>query len=221
MTGNSRPVSGLAFAALAAAAVATGTAHSGTATTPSSVALSGAAPTWIAQAIDLGATSGQEQLTVQVHLAGRDPAGLAAYARAVSSPNSPLFHRYLSATQDLRRFGPDPAQTARLESWLKGTGLAVAAPSPQELVVHGTVAEADTAFDIHLHDYFLAGKRQRSPQSAPRLPSGIAADVVGISGLDTTSDAATHARRPSPIRGPDVRHRPRRARTGVLILDDP
>src|SRR6185437_7218569 len=147
----------------------------------------GVVPDWTSQATDLGATGAEQQLTTTIYLAGQDAADLAAYARAVSDPRSPMFHHYLSAAQARRRFGPDAADTAEVEAWLKHAGLTVTSPDPQELLARGTVAAVDSAFAIQLHDYLLAGRRQRAPQSPPRIPAGLASAVAGISGLDTTS----------------------------------
>ncbi|ACU77447.1 Peptidase S53 propeptide [Catenulispora acidiphila DSM 44928] len=185
MIRKQRLVSGFAVLAVAASAVGTAATWAAAAPLPSE-AVVGAVPSWTGQATDLGATSGQQQLTTTLYLGGQDPAGLAAYARAVSDPRSPAFHHYLSAAEALRRFGPDPARAAEVAGWLKRAGFTVTSPDPQELVAQGSVAAADNAFGVALHDYRLAGNARRAPQSPPRVPANLATAVVGISGLDTT-----------------------------------
>src|ERR1700681_3880703 len=44
-------------------------------------------------------------MTARVYLAGRDRAGLAAYATAVSTPGSALYRHYLTPAQLVTRFG--------------------------------------------------------------------------------------------------------------------
>ena len=48
----------------------------------------------VAAAKDLGAVAAGVRMDVTVVLKARDPAGLAAYARAVAAPGSPLYHDY-------------------------------------------------------------------------------------------------------------------------------
>lgn len=188
MLHKQRYISGLAaLAALALTAAVGGIGTTRAAATSAPVReMPGIVPDWTSQATDLGRTDAEQQLTTTVYLAGQDATGLATYARAVSDPRSPVFHHYLSAAQALHRFGPDAAHTAEVEGWLKHAGLTVTSPDPQELVAHGTVAAVESAFGVKLHDYLLAGRRQRAPQSSPRIPAGFASAVAGISGLDTT-----------------------------------
>lgn len=58
-----------------------------------------------------------------VALQPRDPAALAAYAAAVSTPGSGLYHRYLTVGQFTHRFGATPSQVAALRFSLRAAGL--------------------------------------------------------------------------------------------------
>ena len=62
---------------------------------------------------------------VTVVLAPRDPAGLAAYATAVSQPGSPLFRHYLSVAAFVRRFAPASHEVRRLEESLRREGWSI------------------------------------------------------------------------------------------------
>ena len=52
--------------------------------------LAGTRPAWATAKADKGATSDDSRVSARVYLAGRDAAGLAAYAKAVSDPASGL-----------------------------------------------------------------------------------------------------------------------------------
>ena len=85
--------------------------------------LGGSHPMWATSAADRGATPAATPIDVRVYLAGRDPQGLAAYARNVSDPKSASYGRYLSPAQVQSAFGPTSAQVSAVKAWLGGAGL--------------------------------------------------------------------------------------------------
>src|ERR1700743_1234836 len=72
--------------------------------------LSGTKPAWATTGSDKGATADAGQVTVRVYLAGRDAAGLTAYATAVSDPNSASYGKYLTPAQAQSRLGGTQGQ---------------------------------------------------------------------------------------------------------------
>ncbi|MBC3841537.1 hypothetical protein GXW82_18415 [Streptacidiphilus sp. 4-A2] len=101
----------------AAGTVAMAAPSQASAPAPAMRALAGTHPDWAAPSADKGATPSGQQLTARVYLAGRNPAGLAAYARAVSSPGNAAYDRFLSPAQALQAFGPTSAQVAAVRTW--------------------------------------------------------------------------------------------------------
>src|SRR5690349_9019865 len=87
------------------------------------------------------------------HPARGRPAGLAAYAKAVADPSSPMYGKYLSAKQTQARFGATKAQVAAVKSWLKSAGLKVTSVTPHYIAVSGDVAAAEKAFGTQLHNF--------------------------------------------------------------------
>jgi subtilase family serine protease len=128
-------------------------------------------------------------VNVRVYLAGQDPAGLTAYAQAVSDPTNAQYGNYLSANQVQARFGPTTAEADAVKSWLTNNGLTVTdATSGIAAYVSatGTVAEAGQTFGVSFGDYTdPSGSTARAPKTAATVPSSVAADVLAISGLDT------------------------------------
>jgi subtilase family serine protease len=132
-------------------------------------------------------TSGTVNL--RVYFAGRDAAGLASYAHAVSDPSSAAYGRYLTPAQVQARFAATSAQVRAVRSWLTGAGLKVTQVTSgigAYAQVTGTVAEASQAFAVSFADYTdSSGKQARAPESAATVPNAVAGDVLAVSGLDT------------------------------------
>ena len=116
---------GTAAAAAALCAGAIAAAAPSQAATPRS-AIPGTHPSWASASARVSAqpvTTGT--VNARVYLAGQDPAGLAAYAAAVSQPGNADYGHFLSPAQVQARFGPTSAQIAAVKSWLTGEGLTV------------------------------------------------------------------------------------------------
>lgn len=172
----------LAVAALAGTFVSATAASAGAA---SAAAVAGTAPAWATASADRGQTASGSTVTSTVYLAGRDQAGMRAYAEAVSTPGNAQYHRYLSPAQFQAKYGSTAAQTAAVEAWLRSAGLRVVSANSHEVVVSGTAAQTEAAYSTSLHDYSVKGKTYRAPSGDARVPSSVAADVLTVSGLSS------------------------------------
>ncbi|HWF31742.1 MAG TPA: S53 family peptidase, partial [Solirubrobacteraceae bacterium] len=126
------------------------------------------------------------QLTVA--LKSQDPIGLANLAEAVSTPGSPLFRHDIDVAQFSQRFGATSAQVATVRAALEAQGLAVGAPTANDLTlpVSGTATQVDQAFATSLSQVKLPGGRTAYANTqAPSVPAGVAQYVEGIIGLDS------------------------------------
>ncbi|MEY9965232.1 subtilase family serine protease [Streptacidiphilus sp. MAP12-16] len=154
---------------------------------PATRTLVGTHPLWAAPAADKGALPAGDQLTARVYLAGQDPAGLAAYAKAVSSVGSSQYGRFLTVAQVQQRFGATPAQIAAVNAWATGAGLQVVGSSAHYIDVHGSVTTVNRAFGTHLHQYAVQGKLLEAPSTDAVIPVSVAGAILGVVGL---SDSA-------------------------------
>ena len=138
----------------------------------------------------IGALPASTRLNVTVALKPRDPAALAAFADAVSTPGSGLYHEYITPAQFARRFGPTMVQTAAVESSLRAHGLNPGAVSANGLAIPITAsagAVAD-AFSVSFSRIAAPGGRLAfASAAAPRLDAPVARLVEGVVGLDTLS----------------------------------
>jgi subtilase family serine protease len=129
-------------------------------------------------------------LPLTVTLKPRNPAALAAEARAVSDPGSADYRHFLSPAQVAQQFGATPATIAQVTSSLRHEGLTVGAPSATglSLPVSGTVAQVQSAFSTPISQYRLpSGKTGYDNATAPEVDATVAPQIEGILGLDTLS----------------------------------
>jgi subtilase family serine protease len=160
----------------------------------------GTAPQLPASSQALGALPATSSLQATVTLNPPDPAALASYATAVSTPGSADYGDYLSPAEFARRFAPSAAQITAVRDVLEADGLNPGAVSANDLSIqiHGTVASFATAFDTSFNQYQLAsGRTAYANTSAPLLPASIAATVQGVIGLNNLNlehhNLLTHA----------------------------
>ncbi|MFC9846166.1 protease pro-enzyme activation domain-containing protein [Streptomyces sp. NPDC127595] len=178
---------------LLAGALALGIPAAQAADGPSRDTLAGTKPTWATAKADKGATADSSQVSARVYLAGQDASGLAAYAKAVSDPESVSYGKHLSATQAQNRFGASKAQVTAVTSWLKSAGLKVTGTTQHYISVTGDVAAAEKAFATQLHNYTKGSKTYRAPSSTASAPAALDGAVLTVTGLDNAPHKASHS----------------------------
>ncbi|MFF4902752.1 protease pro-enzyme activation domain-containing protein [Streptomyces sp. NPDC001068] len=154
--------------------------------------IAGTKPAWATAKADRGAAAGDSQVSLRVYLAGRDAAGLTAYAKAVSDPNSPLYGKYLTARQTQARFGATETQVAAVRSWLASAGLKVTDVTRHYVSVKGDVTAAEKAFGTRLHDYARGGRTYRAPATTATVPASVSDAVLAVTGLDDAPHRLDH-----------------------------
>lgn len=155
-------------------------------------ALQGTKPAWATASADQGAASDSTKVAVRVHLAGRDAKGLAAYAAAVSDPESSSYGKFLSPAQAQARFGATPEQIERVSQWLKAGGLTVTGANQHYVSATGDVAAAEKVFSTQLRNYRKGGRTYRAPATTASVPAGLGDAVLAVSGLDSAPHTARH-----------------------------
>ncbi|MFF3844079.1 protease pro-enzyme activation domain-containing protein [Streptomyces sp. NPDC002328] len=173
-----------------AGALASGIPAAHAADGPARDALAGTRPAWATAGADRGATPDGAQVAARVYLAGRDAAGLAAYARAVSDPASSAYGAYLSPRQARARFGATAAQVTAVRSWLTSARLKVTAVTPRYVAVSGEVAAVEQAFGTQLHNYTKRGGTYRAPSATASVPASLGGAVLTVTGLDNAPHRA-------------------------------
>jgi subtilase family serine protease len=176
--------------AVACTGITVASAASAASTAQGATALPGSSPSYATAAADQGQTAAATPLSIRVFLAGRNPAGLAAYAKNVSDPTSSSYRDFLSAQGAQQRFGATTQQVSAVKSWLTGAGFSVTSTTEQWIDVTGPAADVPKAFTTSLHNYRTSNGTLHAPQANVRIPVSVASAVAGVSGL---AQATTHA----------------------------
>jgi subtilase family serine protease len=159
----------------------------------------GSAPTIPVRATVTGALAPERELQMTVMLEPRDPAALAEFATAVSTPGSEDFGQYLDVEEFANRFGAPASSVAAVSAALRGQGLEVGEVVANSLTlpVSGTVAEVESAFETSLKRVEMAsGRIAFANTRAPSVPGAIAPDIEGVFGLDNLTPV-------QPVSGPE------------------
>lgn len=160
----------------------------------------GAAPTassaqsWVATATKaitykgtpLGATRPATPVHLTVALRPRHAAAMRSALRAIYTPGSARYHRYVTPAAWKARFAPSGAAVTAVESYLRGQGFRAVTASGNRLVVtaSGTAAQAERAFRTSLADYRLGSRRVFGNTTAAKVPARLAPHVAAVIGLN-------------------------------------
>jgi subtilase family serine protease len=146
-----------------------------------------------AGARELGAVARNTTVHAAVALQPRDAAGLAAYAQAVSTPGSGLYHHYLSVRQFAGRFAPTGAQVAAVRASLRKGGLTLGHIGANGLTLPVTAGAGtvERAFSTSLRRFALPGGQSGfANTAAPSVDPSVGRLVQAIVGLNTLAPAA-------------------------------
>ena len=173
-------------AALSGTALTLATAASASSSIPVPARI-GQAPGVASGSVLLGSSSGTAPLSIDIELRPRDPAALAHYATAVSTPGSTVFGHYLARGSFASTFGPAPAAMSAMVRWLASEGLTGGSISSNHLTIHvtSTVEHLERALSIGIERYRLpSGRSAFANTSAPLFPAVVSPFVTGVVGLD-------------------------------------
>jgi subtilase family serine protease len=153
------------------------------------VALAGSRPSFVAHSTDLGAVSGSQAVDFEVLLALPRQSAVEAEVKALSSPGSASFRKFLTPAQFREAYSPSPAAVSAVEAWVRGAGLSVKSVARSRLYVEvtGTMARAEKLVGTTLHDYAYQGMRLAEPVGNYVIPASLHSTVAGIVNLDDTA----------------------------------
>jgi len=139
----------------------------------------------------IGALPDARQLSFEVTLAPRDPAGLSELLTELYDPTSPLYHHWLSPAAFDERFAPSPATVAATLAWLRSLGLEASYTSGFSVSAHGTATQVRAGLGIGLEQYRTpSGRAIYASRGTPEVPAAIASSVTSIVGLSNAPVAA-------------------------------
>ena len=172
--------------------IAVASANSGSGVPLSAASGGGRVRVGSAAAVPAGAQSAglvpaASTVRVDVVLQPQDPAALASFVTAVSTPGSPSYHHYLRPGAFATRFGATPATIASVESSLKVQGLQLLSVSGNRLSIamQAPASTASRVFAVRLGRFRLrTGRVAYANTTAPTVSGSIGRDVQTVIGLD-------------------------------------
>ncbi len=145
-------------------------------------------PAWVARgkSAPLGRMAGTNQLTLALSLPLREAAALTNLLREIYDPTSPQYRRYLTPAEFAERFGPTPADYAKVLQFARTNGFKVVATHPNRLVLEVTARSADTerAFHVRLNSFKHPRESRNffAPDTDPTVDAAL--PILRVSGLD-------------------------------------
>jgi len=138
-------------------------------------------------------TDPQARVSFRVYLKMRDQAGAEARAQAVSDPESPSFHKYLSPARVRDRFAPDQQTVDSVRQWLSGSDLRIGdIPANRAYITaSGSADQVQKAFSVQLGQYKVDGKTLRAADKDLSIPSELAGAVSGVAGVSQSTAMVT------------------------------
>src|SRR3954454_5623269 len=113
----------ISVAAVAAAAlVPPAIQATASAATTHRTTIAGSVPGWAKKAAYKGTAAGSTQVAFRLYLGWRDASAAEAYARAVSTPGSKSYGKFLTPAQFRNRFAPSQSQVTQVQKWLRKSG---------------------------------------------------------------------------------------------------
>ncbi|MFJ9565020.1 protease pro-enzyme activation domain-containing protein [Streptomyces fuscichromogenes] len=135
-----------------------------------------------------GEVAAGKRISVAISLTPRGGTALDTFVAKVSDPHSASYGHYLTKGQFAARFGRTDAEVKQLKDYLRSQGVTVGKVHSGNLLVDasGTAAQLQKAFGTRLSTWkdAASGRSFFANDSAPTLPSSLAAIVSDVAGLN-------------------------------------
>ncbi|MGA2902289.1 MAG: protease pro-enzyme activation domain-containing protein [Candidatus Korobacteraceae bacterium] len=141
------------------------------------------------RALPVGSLPSTQYLNLVIHLPVRNQDELTSLINRLSDPTSPDYRHWLSVAEFTERFGRTEAEYRKVADFAAANGFAVTYKSPNRLmlVVRGSVAQVEAAFNVEMKIYQVPGENRifYSPDREPSFALDV--PVSHISGLNNYS----------------------------------
>jgi subtilase family serine protease len=142
-------------------------------------------PAAVPAATDRGRVDPSNELNLTVVLKLHNQAEFDSAVEALYDPASPTYHQWFTE-RDFARFAPTQAEFTAVSNELKGHGLTMVSSDPDRywLRVHGTVGQAESAFQTEIHSLEYQGVNFQAHTLDAQLTGQAGALVDAVSGLE-------------------------------------
>ena len=141
----------------------------------------------MARSLMIGQVNPSSTIHLALALPVRNQAKLTSFLQNLYNPKSPLYGKYLTPAEFTQQFGPTEQEYSEVERYAESQGLTIEHTHRNRLLldVSGSAATVEKAFDLKLMNYRLPdGRESYAPDNNPLVPRSIAAELLGVVGLD-------------------------------------
>ncbi len=155
-------------------------------------------------AFDRGPASSDLPMSRMLLVLKRSPqqeTALAKFLSDVQTPDSPVYHQWLTPQQFGQRFGVSDQDLQSITSWLQSRGFTIdrVANGRTFIEFSGTASQVQAAFHTPIHQYVVNGESHWANTQDPRLPATLAPAVAGVASLHNFfAKPLSHAEQPVP-----------------------
>ena len=137
-----------------------------------------------------------QHLWLQLKRSPEQQATLDQYTEELSDPNSPNFHRWLTAAQFGEQFGVAQSDLDAVSSWLRAMGLNVESVAPNRMLItfSGSAGQVGRAFHVRMDKLNVDGSAHVANMNDPQIPAALAPVVAGIVKLNDFAPRAMHTK---------------------------
>ncbi|HXZ39212.1 MAG TPA: protease pro-enzyme activation domain-containing protein, partial [Terriglobales bacterium] len=125
-------------------------------------------------------------MLLQLQRPAKQEQDLEQFLNQIHDPNSPNFHRWLTAREFGERFGLAPEDIRTISGWLQSHGFKLDAIYPNGTVISfsGTAGQVRRAFHTEIHRLEVNGEKHIANMSDPYIPAALAPAVAGVVSLN-------------------------------------
>ncbi len=134
----------------------------------------------------IGPLNSNQHLNVLITLGYRNDQQLQSFLSALQNPQSPLYHKYLTAQQFTNDYSPSASAYSTIVNYFSSQGFQITTYNDRvTIALDGTVSQYDSTFHTSIYNMRSTTGRSEfyAPISQVYLPSSFAGEVVGIAGL--------------------------------------
>lgn len=111
---------------------------------------------------------------------------LEQFLQDVHTPGNPGFHRWLTPQQFGALYGPQDAEVAAVQGWLKQHGFSIGHVTAGKTAIEfsGTAGQVRQAFHTEIHTYQVNGEQHYANNADPQIPAALAPVIAGITPIN-------------------------------------
>jgi subtilase family serine protease len=134
---------------------------------------------------DLGMVNDElviDHMLLQLKRSPEQEQAVQQYIAELHDPNSPHFHKWMSATEFGASFGLAESDIQAVTGWLESRGFTVNTVYPSGLVIDfsGSAGQVRSAFHTSIHNLNVAGEHHIANMNDPQIPEALAPVVAGV-----------------------------------------